>query len=312
MSKRFLVTGATGFIGGSLVRRLAAEGQEVHILTRQSSSRWRINDVLDRVVDHHADLRDGQLIHSIISQLRPDIIYHCGAYGLAPRQHDAIELAGSNLVGTVNLVEALMEVGYECLVNTGSSAEYGLKAQPMAEEDSLEPNNVYGATKAAATLYCQAVARSSQQPILTLRVFTPYGPYDMPSRLVPSVIRKCLAGEDLELSSGREARDFFFIDDLVDLYIRVPDTHWSPGEVVNVGSGTQHTVRDVAAKVMQFTGAQVQPHWGAFPPRTFDTEHWVADIAKVKSTFGWAPKIDFDEGLRRTIEWHRTFSVCRL
>ncbi|RLB83504.1 MAG: NAD-dependent dehydratase [Deltaproteobacteria bacterium] len=305
MSKRFLVTGATGFVGANLVRRLVKNGDEVHILTRQESNKWRIVDILDQVTEHQVDLRDRFRLQSTLSRVRPDIVYHCAAYGAYSFQQDAIQIAEVNLMGTVNLVMALMEVGYECLINTGSSSEYGRKAKPMAEGDLLEPITAYAATKAAATLFCQAIARSRQQPILTLRLFSPYGPYEDSTRLIPAVIKKCLAGEALELSSGEEARDFFFVDDLVDLYLRVASLRWSPGDIVNVGSGKQHTVREIVNNVIALTGANVRPLWGALPPRDFDTKFWVADITKAKLLFDWTPKVSLDEGLRRTIEWQR-------
>lgn len=308
MSKRFLVTGATGFIGSCLLRRLVKAGEEVDILVRESSDKWRIADLGGQVREHCADLRDEAGVLRLISEIRPEVVFHCAAYGAAPNQHDHIQLAKTNLAGTVNLVEALMKIGYECMVNTGSSAEYGLKARYIAEDEPLEPHSVYGATKAAATLFCQAVARNNQQPIITLRVFTPYGPYDEPSRLVPAVIRGCLSGQDVRLTSGREARDFFFVEDLVDLYMKIPNCRWSPGEVVNVGSGTQHSVHDVATKIIELTGAHIKPMWGTFPPRDFDTDFWVADATKARALFGWTAQVGLEEGLRRTIEWHRTLN----
>lgn len=308
MSKRFLITGASGFVGSCLLRRLAANGEEVHILTRQESNKWRIVDILDHIKEHQVDLRDRSTLLKVLSEIRPDIIYHCAAYGARPFQHDPFKSAEVNLMGTVNLVEALMKIGYESLIHTGSSAEYGKKDKLMTEQDLLEPNTVYGATKAAASLFCQATARSKRQPILILRLMSPYGPYDEPKRLIPAVIRKCLAGEDPELSSGEQSRSFFFIEDLIDLYLQVPFSQWSPGEIVNVGPEGQYSVRDIATKIIKLTGASVQPLLGALPPREFDTDYWLADMTKVKSIFGWTPKIDIDEGLRRTIEWYDTFT----
>ncbi len=306
MSKRFLVTGATGFIGAHLVRRLVSLEKEVHVLTRPESNRWRIADILDKVHEHDADITDRTSVAEAIARIKPQIIYHCATYGACPGQHDIILSGEVNVMGTIHLVEALMKVGgYDCLVNTGSSAEYGKKSKPMSEQDHLEPNTAYGATKAGAALFCEAIARSKKQPILNLKLTSPYGPYDEATRLIPSVIRKCLTGQDPELSTGNESRSFFFVDDLMGLYLKIPQASWAPGETVIAGPEQQYSVRDIARRIIRLTGAAVSPHFGALPPREFDTDFWMADISKVKRMFNWQPTTDIDEGLRRTIEWYK-------
>lgn len=308
MSKRFLVTGATGFIGAHLVRRLTSLGKEVHILTRPESNRWRIADVLKEVHEHDADITDRISVEEIIARIKPQIVYHCATYGACPGQHDVIRSGKVNVMGTIHLVEALVKVGgYECMVNTGSSAEYGKKSKPMSELDPLAPNTAYGATKAGAALFCEAIACSKKQPILNLKLTSPFGPYDEGTRLIPAVIRKCLAGQDPELSTGIESRSFFFIDDLMDLYLKIPQVSWAPGETVIAGPEQQYSVRDIATRIIRLTGNRVKPRFGVFPPREFDTDFWVADIRKVKKMFSWHPTTDIDEGLTRTIEWHKNF-----
>jgi len=312
MGKKYLVTGATGFVGSHLARRLVQNNDDVHVFTRPQSNKWRIGDIINSINDHQVDLTNGPETEKAISQIRPDVIYHCAAYGVCPGQHDVIRSGEVNTMGTINLVEALMKIGsYQCMINTGSSAEYGRKSKPITENDSFEPNTAYGATKAGAALFCEAMARAKDQPIINLKLMSPYGPYDELNRLVPAVIKKCLAGQDPELSTGIESRSFFFMDDLIDLYMIIPDSKWNPGEVVIAGPNEQYSVRDIATRIIRLTGANVQPLFSALPPREFDTDYWIADITKVNKLFGWTPRVDIDEGLRRTIEWYRTSEVCK-
>jgi len=300
---RVLVTGATGFVSANLTRRLLQEGANVHLLLRDQSDPWRLADVLDRVQIHRADLREATRLADVMSAVKPDLIYHCAAFGGYPGETDFDAIVDTNLRGTINLLQAVSRHSYRCVVHAGSSSEYGMKSAPMKEDDILEPITPYGVTKAAATLYCQMTARATAKPIVTARLFSPYGPYEESGRLIPSVIRACLLGEDPEVTEGRQVRDFVFIDDVVDCLLRLPDAGLRPGEILNVGSGRQTSVRDVVQRIVELTGTSARPRWGTAAPRPYETTTWVADLSKVRSLVGWQPMTDLDEGLRQTIAW---------
>ena len=312
MLKKYLVTGASGFVGSHLARRLVKEGQDVHILLREESNTWRINDFIKDVQVHQVDLTDPFSVKAVIKKIQPQIVFHLAAYGVCPGQHDAVRSGMVNTMGTINLVDALMKTGtYECMVNTGSTAEYGWKDKPMVETDPYTPNTEYGATKAGASFFCEAMSRLKGEKIINLKLMSPYGPYDELNRLIPAVIKKCLAGKDPELSKGDEARSFFYMDDLMDLYLLIPDKEWQPGEIVIAGPDRQYTVKDIAEAIIRLTGANVKPLYGAFPPRAFDTNYWVADITKIRNLFGWEPQTTIDQGLLKTIEWYRDAEVLK-
>jgi len=308
--RRYLITGATGFVGANLLRRLVELGKEVHILVRKSADTWRINDIISRVAVHTADLNDFQGLKAVVTAVRPEIIYHCAVHGGYSFQQDPFAIAQTNFTGTLNLLQALADVKFHCFVNTGSSGEYGTKNHPMGENDLLEPSTVYGVTKAAATLLCQAAGRQKKLPVISLRLFSPYGPYEEPSRLVPAVIGKCLHNQDIPLSTGKETRDFIHIDDVIDCYLQVIDRGLPPGEIVNVCSGSQHTVSEIVCQAISITGSQSKPLYGALPPREFDARFWVGDNSKAARLISWRPKTTIAEGLAKTIAWHRSFYRC--
>jgi len=298
-----LVTGASGFVGACLTRRLVAMNNEVHIITRKESNKWRIQDILGRIIEHNVDLTDRDGVERLISNVRPNIVYHFAAYGGHPFQTDTYEIMQTNIMGTINLVKACSKIEYDCLVNIGSSSEYGLKHCLMKETDVLEPRSDYAVSKASATLYCLSVSQREQRPIVTLRLFSPYGNFDAPTRLIPYVILSCLQGRNPRLSSRESVRDYIFIEDVLDVCVDIVRSHNVLGQILNVGSGEQHSVEEVAQKVIELTRSNVSPLWDETRDRHDEPKVWAADISRVKSVLNWEPKYDLQRGLRKTIEW---------
>lgn len=303
--KKVLITGSTGFIGANLMRKAIRAGADVSILTRKSSDVWRIQDKLGDVSQYQLDLSDYECLESVILKIGPEIIYHIAAYGGNLAQKDFRKIIESNYIGTANLVNACKKVDFELFVNTGSSSEYGIKTSPMREEDILEPVNDYGVSKSAATLYCQSVARNEKIPIVTLRLFSPYGCYEGHKRLIPSVILDCLRGENPKIISFEFVRDFIFIEDVVDAYLKVLCPKEIGGEIINIGSGKQHSVGEIVDTIIELTGEELAPETCGTPRWPNEPEKWEADITKAKKLLNWEPKYDLIRGLDTTIKWFK-------
>jgi len=300
---KVLITGSTGFIGANLVRRFLKIGAEVYVFTRITSNKWRIKDILKEVNEYCVDLLDYEKLESIILDIEPDIIFHTAIYGGYPFQKDIKMIIESNFIGTVNLVNACKKVDFELFINTGSSSEYGIKSKPMSEDDILEPINDYAVSKAAATLYCQAVARREKIPVVTLRLFSPYGYYEEPTRLIPSVVISCLKEKNPEVTSPNSVRDFIFIEDVIDAYMKVIETSGIGGKIFNIGYGEQHSVGEMVNTVVELTGNNVRPEWGSVPKRANEPNVWQADITKAQDILKWQPKHSLEEGLAKTVKW---------
>ncbi len=303
--KRVLITGATGFVGANLVRMALKEGAEPHVITRKTSDKWRLEEILGYVTDYDADLLDYGKLESTVMSVRPDIIYHTATYGGRSNQRDTSRIIHTNLIGTINLINACKKAGFDLFVNTGSSSEYGVKTRPMQEDDRLEPVNDYGISKSAATLNCQAATKNEGLPIVTLRLFSPYGNYEDSTRLVPSVILACLRGENPRISSPNFVRDFIYIEDVLDAYAKLTDAPRLSGNIFNIGYGKQCTVGEVANKIIELAGNKVKLETGIAQRWPNEPEKWEANISKANYLLSWKPKYDLEKGLVASINWFK-------
>lgn len=215
-----------------------------------------------------------------------------------------------NIQGTFNLLLASKDINYDIFINTGSSSEYGLKSKPMKENDLLEPVSFYAATKASATLLCQVFAKEFKKPIVTFRPFSVYGPYEEKSRFMPTIVKALIKGKSINLTPGKQRRDFIYIDDVVDIYIKAMRTRKNlAGQILNIGTGKQYSNDETVKILFKAVGQKVSVKKGAFPKRLWDTPYWVADISKTTKLLKWKPRFGLKEGLRKTYFWAKNEKI---
>jgi dolichol-phosphate mannosyltransferase len=304
--KRVLITGATGFVGVNLARRVLRDGHEIHLLVRRSRQSWRLDEIAADVRLHEADLEDREAVRRAVSEVKPDWVFHLAAYGAYPTQTDFERMMAINLTGSVTLLDACREIGVEAFVQTGSSSEYGYKDHPASEDELLQPNSHYAISKAAATHYGQCVARSTGLNAVTVRLYSVYGPYEEPARFIPTLIVHGLRGQLPPLVSPATARDFVYVDDAVDAMLRVAAAPPLPrGTVLNVCSGAQTTLASAVAIARQLMSIPAGPAWSSMSPRAWDTDVWVGSPSAAERELGWRARFDFETGLRHTIAWFR-------
>lgn len=275
------------------------------MLMRTTSDTWRISDVLEGVHQLDVDLRDEEKIYEAVVKVRPDIVFHfanTGVYG--GKSAGDRELVEVNLIGFINLVSALNSVPYKALINIGSSSEYGPKDVPMKEMDICEPANAYGVSKLAATNYARVAAHTRGKPIITMRLFSPYGPYDDSRRLIPKVIHSLMEKQNLSLANPHAKRDYIFIDDVIDLLEKAPQkADIFKGEVFNVGAGIERSIGEVVNLIVNLIGGDVKVEWGATSSHPAESPRWQADIDKTSKAFEWKPVHSLEEGMKKTIDW---------
>jgi nucleoside-diphosphate-sugar epimerase len=300
---RLLVTGASGFIGASLVRRLVAAGRAVHVLLRPGPPPARLAGLEGKYVTHYADLRDGDAVRTAVVSCQPETVYHLAAHGTRPGQSDRTAILASNFLGTAHLLDALDGHNYRAFVHAGSSSEYGPMDRPMREDDPPRPRTDYGVAKAAATLLCQAQAHRGR-PVVTVRIFSAYGPFEDPNRLASAVMAACLSGDLPRVTQGDQPRDWIYVDDVLDLLVAAAVTPRVEGGVLHAGTGRRQSVRDlVEAIVAACPVGHRPPIYGACPPRPDEPAVWVADVTRTTALTGWAPRVGLAEGTRRMWQW---------
>lgn len=304
--KRIIITGGTGFIGANLTRRVLSDGNDVHLLVRPQHNPWRVEDIRPHVHIHEVTFEDKESLHKTLLDIKPDWIFHLAAHGAYSWQTDFQQMMQTNILGTINLVESCMQIGFEAFVNTGSSSEYGYKDHAPSETEQIEPNSHYALTKASATMFCRFTAQKHGVQIPTLRLYSAYGPYEDPLRLIPSLIVHGLKSELPPLASPDIARDYVYVSDVEDAYVlaatvRTPD----PGAVYNVGTGIQTCLRDVVELTRELLHIEAEPVWGSMPNRKWDTSVWVANNERIRRELGWTPSHATKDGFMRTIQWFK-------
>ncbi len=302
--KRTLVTGASGFVGANLVRRLLADGNEVQLFLREAHQAWRLEEIVSDCEIVAGDIADREAVRRGIARVRPDWVFHLAAYGAYPSQTGFERMVATNIQGCANVLDACIEAGVEAFVQTGSSSEYGYQAQPSREDCRIEPNSHYAITKAAATHYCQFTARNLDFHAVTARLYSIYGPYEEPTRLIPTLLVHGLRGELPALASPDTARDFVYVDDAVEALIRLAcGKDVTPGAIYNVASGIQTTLETVVAQAKELLGVTAEPVWGGMRPRAWDTGVWVGDASAMRRDLRWSAEVGLRDGLSRTIGW---------
>ncbi len=304
--KRVIVTGATGFVGANLARKLVSSGHEVHLLVRPSHSHWRIQTILDDLRLHTVEIRDLENMSKIVRRIRPEWVFHLAAYGAYPLQRDICQMMETNTVGTANLLQACLQTGFEAFVNAGTSSEYGPKDHAPSEDEPVNPNSYYAVSKAAATLFATFCARHECVGVCTLRLYSVYGPYEEPTRLIPALILRGLSNTLPPLVKPTTVRDYVYVEDAVDACLLAATAAGKePGAVYNIGTGLQTSLSEVVDVARRALNIVAEPRWGSLPDRPWDTEVWLADNTRARAALNWRPRYSFADGFRETVDWFR-------
>jgi len=303
---KILIVGATGFIGANLAHFFLLNGNDVAVTLRSESNTWRISDIRDDLTVYQMDITNLGSVKDVFTSYKPDVVINTAAFGGYHFEKDLWQIFNVNLFGTMNLVETFLKSKSSLLINTGSSSEYGFKERPMQENDQIDPYGAYAVSKAASSLYCRSRSLEESRRIVTFRLFSAYGYYEEPHRLIPYVLLSAMKSSKLQLNNPNSVRDFIFVDDISQAYKRLIERMDSidRGEIFNVGSGLETSVNRIVETVENLTGKKLKIDWQHGEERIGDKAiHWVADISKIRRVLNWKPKYSLEEGLSRTYRW---------
>jgi len=306
--KHVLVTGASGFIGSHLSRMLLDEGAQVTVVTRYSSIEHnvRLAGMWDDLQIVEGDIRYIDSL-SALRKIRFDYVFHLAAYNHVGNsfQHPN-EAMETNCQGTANVLETV--TGYERFVYISTSETYGLQdSVPFVETMYPHPVSPYSIGKYAGELYSLAKKSEASWPIVVLRPFNAFGPYQSTRAVIPELIVKCLTGEPVVTTEGKQTREFNYVTNLVEGMLLAAQAPGVEGEVINLGCGQDIAICDLTRRIHAETDSSAELKIGALATR--DNEIWrmYADAAKADRLLGWKPSVSFADGLEATIAWFRKY-----
>jgi nucleoside-diphosphate-sugar epimerase len=308
---RCLVTGASGFLGSHLVRKLLGEGHEVLAVVRRSSDLWRISDLAHELRLAYAPLNNLQLIAEDIQAYRPETVFHLAWTGGNSRRYlnDASQVF-DNVPGSLELMRLAHQAGCSQYVFLGSVVEYGPCHIPVRETDIPEPGNLYGLAKLTTLRLSEALCAQFGMRFCGVRLFWAYGPMDEPLRMIPSVINNLLAGKRPSLTPGEQLWDFLYVEDAVRALVALAQSDSASG-VFNLGSGAPLTIRNMVTQIRDAIDPALDLGFGDVPYPLGQVMHLEADICRLKAVTGWVPTIGSLEGICKTVAWHRTHAQVK-
>ncbi len=305
---RVLLTGAAGFIGRHLARRLLERGADLFLLDRPDRpdvgtppEERHVADTRPSRPAFDVDVRDPAGVQAAVRAAAPEVIFHLAAVGVTNPRIAPANVVAVNVEGTLNLLEAVRERNLRRFVLVGTSYEYGARQA----REGLDPFNFYGASKVAAWAFGRVYWRTFGVPLVTVRPFQVYGPAQPSHTLLPAAIHAALTGADFPTTPGEQRRDFIYVEDVVAGMLAAAESSAAIGHSLDLGTGQAHSVREVVRRVWTMTGATGRVLPGALPYRPGEVMHLVADADETFRRTGWRAQVTLDAGLQRTITWFR-------
>lgn len=298
--KRVFLTGAAGFIGAAVARRLVADGHHVAALVRPESSLWRLDPVLERLHMIQGSLANQADYEPELIGFRPDTVIHLGWHGSTKGKRNDPEQVRTNVAGSVDLFMAALRAGCKDFVGIGSQAEYARCTEPLTEESPTGPATLYGAAKLATHCLLDQLAALHEVRFTWLRLFSVYGPGDRDTSLVSYVITELLRGRRPAVSQAVHRWDYLYVDDAARA-ITMAAAARAPG-IYNVAHGSAEQLRDTILMIRDEINPQLPIGFGEADDAG-SSMPLQASVTKLNA-LGWTPSMPLDAGLRRSIAWH--------
>ncbi|WP_025761260.1 NAD-dependent epimerase/dehydratase family protein [Dyadobacter tibetensis] len=300
------VFGASGFIGANLFNDIFKIRKDCYALTHDATKAWRLkllNVPFENII--HCDILSNNSVQEVFERYKPQTIFNLAAYGAYSKQSNVNLTYETNVLGTVNLLQNCSpEMIY---IHAGSSSEYGFNCTAPQETDRVEPNSHYAVSKVSAAYLLEYYAKVNKLKTLNLRLYSIYGAWEEPDRLMSKLI-ECAREKDLPtLVSPDISRDFVFIEDCVEAFIDAANriTAQTSGKSYNIATGRKTTIGDLIETTRKTFAIDKSPQWGSMSNRKWDLAEWYGNSEAFQNDFGWSPRTTLEEGLQKTLAWQK-------
>ena len=309
--KKVLVTGAGGFIGSHLVEKLVEIGAHVRAFVMYTSTGTLENldviprEVLSKIEIVYGDLRSIESVRKAVKGC--EVIFHLGALiSIAYSYHDPLDFVQTNVLGTFNILQASKEFEIKKIIITSTSEVYGTALfSPINEEHPLQAQSPYSATKISADKLAESFYKSYNTPVAIIRPFNTYGPRQSIRAVIPTIIYQTITQDKIKIGSLAPKRDFTFVKDTVEGFIKVAESENSIGETINIGSGKTISIGDLANTIQKILGKSliIETDEKKVRPDKSEVNLLLCDNSKAKKLIGWEPKVSLEEGLEECISY---------
>ena len=307
-NKKVLVTGGAGFIGSHLTKSLVRSKAKVSVIVKYNSiiNCPRLLNVWNKIKIIESDLRNIDSVDSI-KNLNFDYIFHFAAYNhVGDSFKHVTENINSNLFSTINLLDHGPR--FKKFIHIGSSEIYGLqKKVPFDVNEIPIPMSPYALAKYSSELYARLKSRQSGKNLLCIRPFNTFGPYQSEKAIIPEIIIKCLLGKEIKTTSGEQTREFNYVDNIVNGIMLVSQKIKHLDKPINLGSNNPIKIKNLVRKIHKLTKSKSVLKIGAIKHRPNEIWKMQADNRFVTKTLGWRPSVNFDQGLKNSVEWYKNF-----
>jgi dTDP-glucose 4,6-dehydratase len=306
---RVLVTGAGGFIGSHLAEQLVEAGATVRAFTHYNAlgnRGWLDHSPLSSDMEIVAgDIADRDSVRRAMHQATH--VFHLAALISIPYSYEApASFVQTNITGTLNVLQAARELGTERIIHTSSSEVYGTALYvPINEEHPLQGQSPYAATKIGADKIVESFYRSFEVPVVTVRPFNTFGPRQSTRAVIPTIITQCLVGQAVRLGNLTPTRDMNYVSNTVDGFLRAATVPEALGQTINLGSGREVSIRDLARMIINLINPdlEIENEAQRYRPEQSEVNRLLADSSLARALLEWEPLVTLEDGLQRTIEW---------
>jgi len=305
-----IVLGAGGFIGVNLLDQLKKHRNDVYGISQNPKTSWRLNQLnipSEKLIK--CDITDYTQTRNLVGDLKPKTIFNLAAYGAYSSQKVYKKIYDANFNSAIDIIEIAKENGLASYVHAGSSSEYGLNSSGPKESEALIPNSHYAVSKVASSYAIKYYGKIEKLPVVNLRIYSAYGAWEEPDRLIPRLVSMARKGKWPELVSPMISRDFIHVDDVVKAFIiAAVSIKKISGESYNIGTGKKTTIEELTQITKKLFSISANPLFGTMTNRVWDLTDWYSNPEKSHRELSWEAETTLNDGLKKVALWQQEIS----